>query len=59
MWILPVGHTDKFDLIEIMVINGEISLDRAEELITTHPDDVESEWLSSMTMDGAFTEFNA
>lgn len=59
MWILPFGHADKFELIELMVINGEISLDRAEELITAHPDDVESEWLSNMTMGGAFTEFNA
>lgn len=53
------SYVDKFTVIECMLAFGEISLDRAEELIKAHPDEVESEWLVAYQLEGAFSEFNA
>jgi hypothetical protein len=44
----------KFLMIELMLLYGSISLERAEELIKTHIDDVESEWLQSFDLEGSF-----
>lgn len=41
-------------MIELMLVEGRISLDRAEILVKSSYDDVESEWLHSVDMIGAF-----
>lgn len=41
-------------MIELMLIAGIISLDRAEYLIKAHRDEVESEWLHSVELEGSF-----
>lgn len=44
----------KFTMIELMILDGRISLDRAEEMIKAHYDEVESEWLHGVDLIGAF-----
>lgn len=41
-------------MIELMLLWGRISLERAEELLLAHQDDVESIWVHEVDMDGAF-----
>lgn len=44
----------KFLMIELMLVEGRISMDRAVYLIGAHYDLVESEWLHTTDMVGAF-----
>lgn len=41
-------------MVELMLLYGRISLDRAEELIGEHYDIVEAAWLDEVQLEGAF-----
>lgn len=44
-------------MIELMLLDGRISHERAEELIHAHYDEVESAWVHEVDLVGAFTDY--